>query len=98
VGSTSLDEAARRRRAATALGWIAGGSLGLLLNYALFFAVGPSYPTVPTTFAAFVLFAFGGMALADRLGERALRVLGPAAGVLFALFLGLVLLVTLSGP
>jgi len=93
-----MDETTRRRRAGTALGWIAGGSLGLLVNYGLFVAVGASYPTVPTTFAAFVLFAFAGMGLADRLGDRALRVLGPAAGVLFALFVGLVLVVSLAGP
>lgn len=86
----------RRKRLTTAFGWVAGGSLGLLVNYAVFLAVGEGYPTVPTTFVAFVAGAFAGMALADRLGARGFRPLGIAAGVLLALFLALVLAVLMS--
>lgn len=86
----------RRKRLTTAFGWIAGGSLGLLANYTLFLAVGEGYPTVPTTFVTFVLGAFGGMALADRMGARGFRPLGIAAGVLLALCLALVIAVLMS--
>ena len=75
----------KRKRATTIFGWTAGGTLGLLLNYGLFLAVGPSYPVVPTTFVLFIAGCFGGMALADRLGERGFKVLGLAAGILVAL-------------
>lgn len=86
----------RVRRLTTVFGWVAGGSLGLLLNYALYYAIGEGYPTVPTTFALFLVGAFGGMALADRLGARGFRPLGIAAGVLLALFLALVVAVMMS--
>jgi hypothetical protein len=82
----------------TVFGWIAGGALGLLSNYALFLAAGERYPVVPTTFAAFVGGAFGGMALADRMGERGFRWLGVAAGIFLALFVLLVLAVLMSPP
>lgn len=72
------------RRIATALGWFVGGGLGLLLNYFAFVAVGPGYPAAPTSFVAFVAGAFGGMWVADRLGSRALKVLGISAGILIA--------------
>lgn len=98
----SRDDAAFRRRLATVFGWIAGGSLGLLLNYVLFLIVsdeaGQGYPTVPTTFVLFVLGAFGGMAIADRGGEKAFRPLGIAAGILLTLFLALVAAVLMSPP
>lgn len=87
-----------RRRLTTAFGWIAGGSLGLLLNYALYYAIGESYPTVPTTFVTFLAGAFGGMHLADRLGARGFRPLGIAAGVLLAVFVVLVVAVLMSPP
>lgn len=80
-----------RQRWATAFGWIAGGSLGLMLNYGLARAFGEGYPVTLTTFVAFLAGAFGGMAVADRLGARAFKPLGIAAGVLLAVFLGLVL-------
>ena len=94
VADAGIEE--RRRRLTTAFGWIAGGSLGLLVNYAAFLGVGEGYPVVPTTFVTFVLGAFGGMAIADRLGARGFRPLGIAAGVLLALFLALVVAVLMS--
>jgi peptidoglycan/LPS O-acetylase OafA/YrhL len=94
--------ASPRQRMTTALGWVAGGSAGMLLNYALFLAFsdesGQGYPVVPTTFALFVAGAFGGMAIADRGGERVFRPLGIAAGVLLALFVALVAAVYMSPP
>ena len=92
-----VDDRAFRKRLTTVFGWIAGGSLGLLLNYlAIILVADERYPTVPTTFVLFVLGAFGGMALADRGGERAFRPLGIAAGVLLATFLTLVVLALMS--
>lgn len=85
-----------KRRLATAFGWVAGGAVGLLLNYGLLLAVGDAYPTTWTTFVLFLLGAFAGMALADRLGPRAFKPLGVAAGVLLALFVGVVLAVLMS--
>lgn len=85
-------------RATTAFGWLGGGSLGLLANYGLFLLFAPAYPTVPTTFVAFVLGAFGGMTLADRLGpRRGFRVLGPSAGVLMVLAIALAVVAWLLG-
>lgn len=75
-----------KRRMTTVFGWVAGGSLGLLVNYALFLFFGEGYPTTPTTFVTFLLGAFGGMHLADRLGLRGFRPLGIAAGVLLVCF------------
>lgn len=75
-----------RLRLTTVFGWVAGGSLGLVVNYGLFLAVGESYPVAPTTFATFLVGAFAGMSLADRLGERGFRPLGIAAGVLLVAF------------
>lgn len=86
-----------RERWATAFGWIAGGALGLMVNYGLARAVGESYPVTVTTFVAFLLGAFGGMAAADRLGARGFKPLALAAGVLLAVFVGLVL-VSLMAP
>jgi hypothetical protein len=96
---TTTDADARRereRRLTTAFGWLAGGSLGLLVNYGLFLALGESWPTVPTTFVLFLAGAFGGMALADRLGARGFRPLGIAAGVLLSLVVALVVAVLMS--
>lgn len=87
-----------RRRMTTAFGWVAGVALGVLVNYGIFSVVGEDYPQVPTTFVAVVAGAFGGMAVADRLGERGFRPLGVAAGVLLALFAWLVVAVMLSPP
>ena len=76
---------------------LAGGSLGLLANYGLFLAIGEGWPVVPTTFALVVVGFFGGMWLADRLGEeRGYRLLGIAAGVLLAAAVTLVLAVLLT--
>ena len=81
----------------TAFGWIAGGSLGLLLNYLLFLAFGERWPVVPTTFVLVVAGFFSGMWLADRLGaERGYRLLGIAAGLLLAAAVTLVLAVLLT--
>ncbi|MDQ3032699.1 MAG: hypothetical protein M3Y87_09800 [Myxococcota bacterium] len=93
AGEAQLD---RVRRLTTVFGWIAGGSLGLLANYPIYLAVGEGYPKGPSTFVAFLLGAFGGMAVADRLGPRGFKPLGIAAGVLLALFVALVLAVLMS--
>jgi hypothetical protein len=85
-----------RKRMSTVLGWVAGGSFGLLVNYGLFWSIGPSYPVVPTTFVTFVAGCFAGMWISDRLGPRAFRPLGIVAGVLFALALTLATLVLLT--
>lgn len=77
--------AASKRRISTVFGWIAGGSVGLILDYLLYLVIGEAYPLIPATFALFVAGCFGGMWLADRLGERSFRVLGVAAGLLLAL-------------
>lgn len=87
-----------RRRLTTIFGWVAGGSLGILLNFALYLSVGEGYPVTLTTFGLFLGGAFGGMFVADRLGPtRGFRPLGIAAGVLLALFVGVVLTVLFSG-
>jgi hypothetical protein len=83
-------------RAGTALGWIAGGTAGLLASWALSPLV-PAWATIPLTFVLLVLGFFGGMALSTRLGARALRVMGIAAGVLFAIVLTLVALTLTAG-
>lgn len=85
-----------RQRLATVFGWLAGGALGLLVNYALFMVVGESYPTTWTTFALFLVGAFGGMWVADRLGPKGFKPLGIAAGVLFALFAAVVAMTMLT--
>ena len=72
-----------RGRLGTVFGWIAGGCFGLLLNYFVFLATGTEW-LVASTFVLFVAGAFAGMYAADRLGERAFRVMGVAAGILFA--------------
>ena len=81
-----------RRRWATVLGWVSGGFGGVLLNLGVFALWGEGYPVQPTSFIAFVLGAFGGMAAADRLGDRAFSVLGVATGVVVALGLSAALL------
>jgi hypothetical protein len=85
-----------RRRATLVFGWLAGGCLGLLLNYGLFFAVGEGWPVIPTTFVLFVAGCFAGMWVADRLGERGFKVLGLTAGILLAVALSLVVAVLMS--
>lgn len=92
ASSPSADKPARdpRARLATVFGWLAGGALGLIVNYALFMAVGEGYPTTHTTFGLFLLGAFGGMALSDRWGPRGFKPLAVAAGVLLAVLLALV--------
>ncbi len=94
---TEGEAGSTRKRMTTVFGWLAGGSLGLLLNYGIFIVVGEAWPIVPTTFALVVAGFFSGMWLADRLGaERGYRVLGVTAGVLFAAALTLVLTVLLT--
>lgn len=85
-----------RQRYATAFGWVAGGVLGLLINWGISAAVGDGYPLTWTTFALFLAGAFGGMSLADRLGPRAFKPLGIAAGVLIAVLVSLVLALALT--
>ena len=96
MAAEDAPEEERRRRLTTAFGWIAGGSLGLLINWPLYLAFGEGYPTGPTSFALFLAGAFGGMTLADRMGTRAFKPLGIAAGILLAVFLALVLAVLMS--
>lgn len=69
----------------TVLGWTAGGLLGILVNFALYAALGETLPLPITTFGLFVAGAFAGMAVSDRLGERAFRTLAVATGILLAL-------------
>ena len=84
------------RRAGTVLGWLFGASLGLVIDYAAAATVGESYPAGYSTFGLLIIGAFIGMTAADKLGERAPKVLGPLAGVMVALcvtlFLGSTLL------
>lgn len=94
--AVSKNGARARKRLSTVLGWIAGGSFGLLLNYALFWMVGPSYPEMPTTFVMVAAGCFGGMWITDRLGPRAFRPLVVVTGILFGLALTLALLVLLT--
>lgn len=90
---------ATRKRLTTVFGWVSGGALGVLLNFVAYVSWGEGYPVTWTTFGLFLAGAFGGMYLADRLGpERGFRPLGIAAGVLFALFLGLILTLAMGGP
>ncbi|MAQ18542.1 MAG: hypothetical protein CMN30_27560 [Sandaracinus sp.] len=77
-------EPARRSAVGTTLGWVAGALAFFLLNFFLYQAFGDGYPVEPTSFAAVLVGAFGGMAVADRLGERATKVLGLALGVILA--------------
>ena len=51
---------------------------------------------MPTTFALVVLGCFGGMAVADRLGDRAIRVLGVSAGLLLSVAIFVVAAVYMS--
>jgi hypothetical protein len=90
------DGAERRRKWTTVFGWLAGGALGLLLNYVLFLAFGANYPTVPTTFVFFLVGAFSGMAVSDRLGARGFVPLGITAGVLVSGFLALVAAIAMT--
>lgn len=80
------------RRAGTVLGWLFGASSGLVVDYGLAAAIGAGYPAGYSTFGLLVVGAFIGMAVADKLGERAPKVLGPIAGIMVAvcvtLFLG----------
>ena len=87
-----------RGKLTTVFGWIAGGSLGVLVNWGLSMTFGEGYPVTWTTFLLFLGGAFGGMYLADRLGPKGFRPLGIAAGVFFAVFIGVVLTVTMSTP
>lgn len=92
---TTNAQEGQRKRLATILGGGVGGGLGILVNYFLFAAFGEAYPVGPTSFGLFVVGAFGGMALADRLGKKALKVMGITAGVLLSL--AVITAVVLSG-
>ena len=72
------------KRAGTVLGWLGGAASGLVLDYAIAAAVGETYPAGYSTFALLVVGAFVGMAVADKLGERAPKILGPFAGIMVA--------------
>jgi hypothetical protein len=85
-------KAASKKQLAAVLGGCVGGGLAILSNYFVYEAVGPEYPAGPTSFVFFALGALGGMAVSDRLGKKALKVMGIAAGILIALTLLTVLL------
>ena len=85
-----------RKRLATVFGWIAGGCTGLVVNYFVFLAIGTRY-LVASTFLHFIAGAFAGMTTADRLGPRAFRILGIAAGISLALAIALGTAMALSG-
>lgn len=72
-------------RAATVLGWLCGGLLGLLIHFIVYASIQAEYAVSLPNAAIFVAGAFGGMAFADRLGERAVKVLG----LLFGIILGI---------
>lgn len=85
-------KAASKKQLSAVLGGCVGGGLAILSNYFVYEAVGPDYPAGLTSFVFFALGAFGGMALSDRLGKKALKVMGIAAGILISLTLLTVLL------
>ncbi len=78
------EEGPKTSRLGVVLGWVAGALALLLLNFFAYHGYGEDYPVEPTSFAAVVIGAFGGMALADRLGPRAPKVLGLLVGLLLA--------------
>jgi hypothetical protein len=84
VSESKDEERQKTSRLGVVLGWIAGALALLLANFFAYHAYGEGYPVEPTSFAAVVVGAFGGMALADRLGTRAPRVLGLLVGLLLA--------------
>ncbi len=87
------EEQNKRSPLGTVLGWISGSGTGLLLSFIAYHSI-DGMPVGPVVFGALVAGAFGGMALADRLGERAIRVLGiwtgciAAAALLIVMVLG----------
>ena len=84
-------------RTATALAWGGGGAAGLLVSYGCVYLFGDAYPSGVGTFILFAVGAMAAMTFADRLGARALRVLGPVSGILIALALVLVLTIGYAG-
>jgi len=78
------EEPSKSSRLGIVLGWVAGALALLLANFFAYHGYGEGYPVEPTSFAAVVVGAFGGMALAERLGSRAPRVLGLMVGLLLA--------------
>lgn len=83
----------------TALAWLAGGAASVLLSYALYLVFGEAYPKEPAAFVLFAVCVYGAMSVSDRLGPRAFRGIGIAAGVLCALALVLAILaLTSDGP
>ncbi|NCQ59805.1 MAG: hypothetical protein GW913_03935 [Myxococcales bacterium] len=95
--SDAVEEGGGAGRAATALAWSGGGALGLVISYGLVYFFGEAYPSGVGTFVLFAAGALGFMALADKLGRRALKVLGPISGILLALALVLVVTIGFSG-
>jgi len=86
----------RDGKLAVVLGWVAGGGAGLLLSFVLFHAL-EEMPVEPVVFGLFLVGAFAGMAAADRLGDRAVKVLGIAAGVVLALGVAAVMVLSSAG-
>lgn len=82
------------KRTATVLGWLTGGALGVLANYLLYHSL-DDYPVTPTSFVLFIVGAFGGMALADRLGPKAIPTLGALLGLVLGA--GLLAAILLTG-
>lgn len=84
-------------RVATVLAWFGGGAGGLLLSYLCVYLFGDAYPSGVGTFLLFAAGAMGFMTWSDKLGPRALKVVGPISGVLLATALVLMLTVAFSG-
>ncbi len=81
-----------RARLATVLGGGSGGIAALILNFVAFHFSGEAYPVQPTSFVAFIGGAFVGMAIADRLGDQAFRIMGITTGLVAAAALTVALL------
>lgn len=84
MSEPKAEEGPKTSRLGIVLGWIAGALALLLVNFFAFHGYGEGYPVEPTSFAAVVIGAFGGMALAERLGPRAPKLLGLTVGLLLA--------------
>jgi len=90
---TNKTEDVTRRRLTTIFGWLAGASLGVVINGSIFYLLDDDSWLMVSTFVFFVAGAFAGMAVADRFGARAFGPLGLSAGLLVALALAMMFLV-----
>lgn len=81
---------------ALVLGWINGVLIALVLDFALYSVLGPSYPQGPATVLLFAIFALSGAKLAERMGARALHPMAIATGILVAFYVAVGLTVWMS--